>query len=848
MAKSPWVLPDGFDESVKKALRQLFAALKNAKRAIPPEALEQLRMGNWQAFQSMMDWRGIESAFEPFKELLSAAANQSAVKFYQDGGVGAQITFDLIDARAVRWASERAAELVTEITEAMRLNIRNTITSSTMGDMTWREAAEEIYRVLPLTEKDANAVKNYHTRQFETFVRKGMTEAAAKVRAKTNANAYAEKLARRRAETISRTELASAASEGRYLGWQAGMETGMVDGASLKEWVAEPDACEKCHEMDGKLVPWNEPFLFGKMMPPQHPNCRCAGVLLPPDYADTVFTNQAFSKSGANQFEVEFAKHMAGKHDQSTHGHGSSQNNANSQSKRTKTFTPSQTRSFLEKLDYGNLEGDAKYRFAMQKLAEATGRTGKPTVINFTGDEQNVSYRSFAGNHAYDFREIESGRALGSAEEKIDMFLHGDTPYIASGGVGLGLYVSPSLEQHNVWVEEERNDNWQGGNQHTLKLALAPDAKILDTSYATDGREHFMALSQQAMHMQIQSQVFDRGRWSSLPQVASLMLFAEGYDAILGSQLESVFLNPSKILVDANSLPVGVTKHMAGLHDQSTHGRKSGLHDDTAIREFWKTGKSIADLKSVVVEKIYTRMKSYGVTDLEMSLAIYHKNFAANNPSDDETWAQDQWFLNNFGKKAPDIQALGAQEFVNTAVHQWAASSNDTQAMSLMMQDTAKEVFNLQATASWKIDANTAKEVEWMKRDQKVYTAFIQAQYDETQALFKEKGIKEVTLYRGMVRTGTTDNVFDAMPDPTDLQFITRPLSSWSGDKNTAITFGGVKGFVSKAVMPVEKIFSTPMTGTGCYNEQEFVTLGGIEKVIATDVANVSSLENLANK
>jgi len=321
MAKNLWALPDGFDNTVKKALVSLVTALKNAKRSIPPEAFDALRIGNWQAFQELMDWHGIEGDFETFKQILQAQAKKAALEFYQAGGVGAKLTFDLIDERAVTWASKRAGELVVEITDQMRMNIRNTVTSSTLGDMTWQQASEEIKAVIPLTSRDAEAVSKFYNRSLDRFLKKAIPLDKAKEKANLLRNNYADKLLQSRANTIARTEIASAASQGRLLGWEAGVESGLVDTASVKEWIAEPSACEICADMDGKTIPWDDEFPAGVMMPPAHPNCRCSAAILPPDYADSVFTNQAMIKSKVNQFEVEFAKHLEGQHDQTSHGH-----------------------------------------------------------------------------------------------------------------------------------------------------------------------------------------------------------------------------------------------------------------------------------------------------------------------------------------------------------------------------------------------------------------------------------------------------------------------------------------------------------------------------------------------
>jgi SPP1 gp7 family putative phage head morphogenesis protein len=325
--KNPWVLPDGFDDNVKKAVAEIRAAFANAKKSIPKEALQALQQGNYEAFLAMIDWTGINTGFAGLQGILQGAATGAAVSQYRKAGVGAKLTFDIIDEYSVNWASTQTGYLIKGITEEMRLNIQRTITEATMGDLTWQQAAEQIGEYIPLTERDAKAVAKYHDRMMKKYIdRKGWKEKEARKYAKSLTEAYAEKLTKSRASTIARTEIANAATQGQYIGWEAGMQSGMLDSQSQKEWIAEPSACEYCHAMDGKLVPWDAefPIFDGKLMPPAHPNCRCAAAMVPPEYADSEFTAQALQKSKGwwNQFEIEFAKHLAGLHDQSTHGHG----------------------------------------------------------------------------------------------------------------------------------------------------------------------------------------------------------------------------------------------------------------------------------------------------------------------------------------------------------------------------------------------------------------------------------------------------------------------------------------------------------------------------------------------
>lgn len=71
-----------------------------------------------------------------------------------------------------------------------------------------------------------------------------------------------------RADMIARTELATAFTEGSISAWE---ESGVVAG---KQWLAAPDCCDICAELDGSVVALDDDF--GEVSgPPLHPNCRC---------------------------------------------------------------------------------------------------------------------------------------------------------------------------------------------------------------------------------------------------------------------------------------------------------------------------------------------------------------------------------------------------------------------------------------------------------------------------------------------------------------------------------------------------------------------------------------------
>lgn len=73
-----------------------------------------------------------------------------------------------------------------------------------------------------------------------------------------------------RAETIARTESAFADTHGNIEGWRA---SGVVD---KKQFLAAPDCCDECQDLDGEVVGLDDTFSDGSDGAPLHPKCRCA--------------------------------------------------------------------------------------------------------------------------------------------------------------------------------------------------------------------------------------------------------------------------------------------------------------------------------------------------------------------------------------------------------------------------------------------------------------------------------------------------------------------------------------------------------------------------------------------
>jgi hypothetical protein len=173
-------------------------------------------------------FEGIEATQDEVAALLAKTA--------QNGGLAAftQIDFDdraiinQVNKLAVEWAENRAAELVTKISEATRDYLRADVT----------QAVEEGWS----TKQLGQALQ-------ENF---GFSEG--------------------RGDMIARTEIAKADVEGNLMVYR---ESGVVAG---KEWIrgSEEYPCDICEGNAAEgAIPLNDAFSSGDKGPPGHPNCVC---------------------------------------------------------------------------------------------------------------------------------------------------------------------------------------------------------------------------------------------------------------------------------------------------------------------------------------------------------------------------------------------------------------------------------------------------------------------------------------------------------------------------------------------------------------------------------------------
>lgn len=197
-------------------------------------------------------------------------------------------------------------------------------------------------------------------------------------------------------------------------------------------------------------------------------------------------------------------------------------------------------------------------------------------------------------------------------------------------------------------------------------------------------------------------------------------------------------------------------------------------------------------------------------------------------------------------------------------VEVWAKTSADEHPWALAMQELAVEEFGLTDVSTFHFyDDLTSRERDALLgqvnlvKDQHglPLRSFLRIQRDHTLEFLRERGIEEVTVYRGMsvdalpewvkgqdIPRGATWTDLSGYTNQLELQ----PLSSFALDPETAENFAsfreGDHAVMVAIDVPVEQIIGTCRTGFGCLREGEVVLLGGQFTGAAFNVPNLHSV------
>jgi len=262
--------------------------------------------------------------------------------------------------------------------------------------------------------------------------------------------------------------------------------------------------------------------------------------------------------------------------------------------------------------------------------------------------------------------------------------------------------------------------------------------------------------------------------------------------------------------------------------------------------------KSITDIDRSNSVKVSNDI-IFGVVDHNVaSMSSHNLKFSYKNVNDNSTRGIiKNNLVNNLAKRTGM-----PVEKINEIIAEWAATSNDNNMRVLSMQESASVLFGTKLS-NWqkgKIDQleqyGDKYELDThfgsLSEDGTSYVlepgikklgyktvvdaekAILKAMYDETQAAFREQGITEVVVHRGIVINDSSAKSYTRNA-PTTIK-DSNALESWTLDEAVTNTFASPSLSVSFKLsmkVPVERILSTAGTGLGCASEYEVVVIGG---------------------
>lgn len=261
-----------------KLKRRFLAAVATMKGHVDLEALaESLRLQSAVEAMTALYPETWGTTLTPAAQLIPQAFRQAGqvAASLLTSQMGIDISFNLTNPRAVQWARTNSSRLITEVGESVKEAVRGVIGRGFTEGIPPRESARLIRDIVGLTDRQAMAVVNY---RFDLLEAGRSADDVARL-----AERYGKQLLNGRALNISRTETIASSTNGQQELWRQAVDKGLLDPEKTQRvWLTTPDdrLCPICEPMDGQSVGLEEPFVSDEgdsvMMPPLHPQCRCA--------------------------------------------------------------------------------------------------------------------------------------------------------------------------------------------------------------------------------------------------------------------------------------------------------------------------------------------------------------------------------------------------------------------------------------------------------------------------------------------------------------------------------------------------------------------------------------------
>jgi hypothetical protein len=298
---------------------------------------------------------------------------------------------------------------------------------------------------------------------------------------------------------------------------------------------------------------------------------------------------------------------------------------------------------------------------------------------------------------------------------------------------------------------------------------------------------------------------------------------------------------------------------------EAAHGRRSAAGEAAKTRRgmpaladepFKLSGQEVNTMLAHLAEGIadqpsqITRVRSWDVGHIKAGIcsniaaAMMTGPEASWKPDAAAFWEdhvrEDKW------AERPYMASALMTECTNTLVKTWAETSADTHPLAVALQELTVEEFGLEGASLDHFSEEGRQQAQAIKDKHGPFLRrFLRGQYTHTQKWLAARGVKHLTLYRG-VRIAKGDPAWTSYSKPGRVDRALQPASSFTVASEAADFFaqGGhnpdrsQEGMVVMVRVPAERVLATCRSGVGCVPEAEVVVLGGEVPAWACHVAN----------
>jgi hypothetical protein len=288
----PWQpILDIADKLQPEARRLFLKAFNDVRASINIEQLaEAIRVGDFSRTMRLLNLDPAAGSFQEVRNLFAKAFQQAGVAATQSPPGGFLLRFDMRNPFIPRIIDQHIGMMIVEIDANTRGAVQAIIQTAFREGGHPYQTAKLIQDVVGLHSRWANAVQKY----------RGQLIADGKTpwRVEDLTARYANRLRKKRAISIARTETITAANMGQLESWRQSVEAGNLPVDVKKKWLVTPDdrLCKRCAPMRlhepvglGEMFtsnkvgfppgPLEDAPLMMVLQPTLHPQCRCTMAL-----------------------------------------------------------------------------------------------------------------------------------------------------------------------------------------------------------------------------------------------------------------------------------------------------------------------------------------------------------------------------------------------------------------------------------------------------------------------------------------------------------------------------------------------------------------------------------------